>query len=136
MATAARNEAPGAAEYRFPPGFQRNLLWFAFRKFRPANPILLFQHLAQEYGDIAHYKIGWHHIVFLNRRDEKDPGLYRFSKEAASSYFSQSLFTGTQSYAAQASALDHLLEAEVFELCYSDLNWAVQRLHALAVTGR
>jgi cytochrome P450 len=27
---------------------------------------LLFQHLAQEYGDIAHYKIGRHHIVFLN----------------------------------------------------------------------
>ena len=57
------------AQYRFPPGFQRNLLWFAFRKFRPANPILLFQHLAREYGDIAHYKIGWHHIVFLNHPD-------------------------------------------------------------------
>jgi cytochrome P450 len=55
--------------YRFPPGFQRNLLWYAFRKFRPANPILLFQHLAQEYGDIAHYKIGRHHIVFLNHPD-------------------------------------------------------------------
>ena len=56
-------------QYRFPPGFQRNLLWFAFRKFRPANPILLFQHLTREYGDIAHYKIGWHHIVFLNHPD-------------------------------------------------------------------
>jgi cytochrome P450 len=53
--------------YRFPPGFQRNLLWFALRKFRPANPILLFQHLAETYGDIAHYKIGPHHIVFLNQ---------------------------------------------------------------------
>ena len=52
--------------YRFPPGFERNLLWFALRKFRPANPIFLFQHLAQTYGDIAHYKIGPHHIVFLN----------------------------------------------------------------------
>jgi len=74
MATAARNEAPrkearGPAEYRFPPGFQRNLLWFAFRRLRPANPILLFQHLAQQYGDIAHYKIGWNHIVFLNHPD-------------------------------------------------------------------
>ena len=73
MATAASNEfrnvtgkAPG---YRFPPGFQKNLLWFALRKFRPANPILLFQQLAREYGDIAHYKIGWHHIVFLNHPD-------------------------------------------------------------------
>ncbi len=55
--------------YRFPPGFQRNLLWYALRHFRPANPILLFQHLAQEYGDIAHYKIGRHHIVFLNHPD-------------------------------------------------------------------
>ncbi len=56
-------------KYRFPPGFQRNLLWFAFRRFRPANPIILFQHLAQEYGDIAHYKIGWNHILFLNHPD-------------------------------------------------------------------
>jgi cytochrome P450 len=45
---------------------QRNLLWFALRKFRPANPIFLFQHLTETYGDIAHYKIGPHHIVFLN----------------------------------------------------------------------
>ena len=64
-----RNDPGGPAAYRFPPGFQRNLLWFAFRRFRPANPILLFQHLAQEYGDIAHYKIGWNHIVFLNHPD-------------------------------------------------------------------
>src|ERR1022692_2059734 len=74
MASAARNDEPknhssGPAAYRFPPGFKRNLLWVALRKFRPANPILLFQHLAQEYGDIAHYKIGWHHIVFLNHPD-------------------------------------------------------------------
>src|SRR5271169_5694465 len=71
MATAAGNDVPrnDAREYCFPPGFQRNLLWFALRKFRPANPILLFQHLAQEYGDIAHYKIRWHHIVFLNHPD-------------------------------------------------------------------
>ncbi len=67
MATVAnRPELRESAGYRFPPGFQRNLLWFAFRKFRPGNPILLFQHLAEEYGDIAHYKIGRHHIVFLN----------------------------------------------------------------------
>ncbi|MFZ0418387.1 MAG: cytochrome P450 [Candidatus Sulfotelmatobacter sp.] len=59
-------EYSGGIGYRFPPGFQRNLLWFALRKFRPANPILLFRHLAETYGDIAHYKIGPHHIVFLN----------------------------------------------------------------------
>ncbi len=73
MATAAPNQlkepVSKSGEYRFPPGFQRNLLWFAFRRFRPANPIVLFQHLVDEYGDIAHYKIGWNHIVFLNHPD-------------------------------------------------------------------
>ena len=74
MSTAVRH--PGKHEafrkkpiYRFPPGFQRNLLWFALRKFRPANPIFLFQHLTDTYGDIAHYKLGHHHIVFLNHPD-------------------------------------------------------------------
>jgi cytochrome P450 len=70
MATAAPHQLGEPigrrGEYRFPPGFERNLLWFAWRRFRPANPIFLFQHLVQEYGDIAHYKIGWNHIVFLN----------------------------------------------------------------------
>src|SRR6202790_817974 len=69
MATAASNHVRRPAEDRFPPGFQRNLLWFAFRRVRSANPIVLFQHLAKEYGDIAHYKIGWNHIVFLNHPD-------------------------------------------------------------------
>ena len=73
MATAAQNDlhqqAGGPRRYRFPHGFERNLIWFAWRKFRPANPITLFQHLADKYGDIAHYKIGWHHIVFLNHPD-------------------------------------------------------------------
>ena len=39
------------------------------RKFRPANPIFLFQHLADTYGDIAHYKLAHNHIVFLNHPD-------------------------------------------------------------------
>lgn len=73
MATAVHKQAhePHGRQraYRYPPGFQRNLLWFAFRRFRPANPIVLFQHLSQEYGDIAHYKIGWNHILFLNHPD-------------------------------------------------------------------
>jgi cytochrome P450 len=64
-----REPARGRSQYRFPPGFQRNMLWYALRKFRPANPIFLFQHLAETYGDIAHYKIGPHHIVFVNHPD-------------------------------------------------------------------
>jgi cytochrome P450 len=55
--------------YRYPPGMERNLLWLALRKLRPANPIFLFQHLAATYGDIVHYKLAWNHIVFLNHPD-------------------------------------------------------------------
>jgi len=72
MATAAQDQVRECGDkgpYRFPRGFERNLLWLAFRRLRPANPIILFQHLAQEYGDIAHYKIGWNHILFLNHPD-------------------------------------------------------------------
>jgi cytochrome P450 len=69
MATAAGNvrSSRGAqAKYRFPPGLQRNLVWLALRKLRPANPIILFQELTRDYGDVVHYKVGWNHIVFLN----------------------------------------------------------------------
>jgi cytochrome P450 len=67
MATMAGNEVKaGAPAYRFPPGMERNLLWVALRRVRPANPILLFQQLAHDYGDIVHYKLAWNHIVFLN----------------------------------------------------------------------
>jgi cytochrome P450 len=69
MATAASNgvrTSASRAEYRFPPGLQRNLVWLALRRIRPANPIFLFQQLVRDYGDIVHYKIGWNHIVFLN----------------------------------------------------------------------
>ena len=59
-------------EYRFPPGLKHNLIWYAFRKFRPADPIGLFQYLTDEYGDAVHYKIGPKHIIFLN-----DPALIR-----------------------------------------------------------
>jgi cytochrome P450 len=69
MLSAVQNPLRPPEGYRFPPGFQRNLVWFALRRFRPANPIHLFQHLADEYGDIAHYKIAWNHIVFLNHPD-------------------------------------------------------------------
>ena len=65
----ARERSQKRTAYRFPPGFQRNVLWYALRKLRPANPIFLFQHLNQTYGDIAHYKLAHNHIVFLNHPD-------------------------------------------------------------------
>lgn len=57
------------AAYPFPPGLEHNLLWYAFPKFRPHDPIHLFHDLAQRFGDIAHHKSGSEHIVFLNHPD-------------------------------------------------------------------
>ncbi len=53
--------------YRYPPGLQLNLPFYLFRRFfRPGNPIVLFEHLARTYGRIAHYRLGFSHIVFIN----------------------------------------------------------------------
>jgi cytochrome P450 len=61
-----------SSDYHFPPGLKHNLIWYAFRKFRPGDPIALFQYLTEKFGDAIHYKIGPKHIVFLN-----DPVLIR-----------------------------------------------------------
>jgi cytochrome P450 len=81
MATASTSPAPGEhpqqqpqkwtviehGAYRYPPGLSLNLLFYLRRRFfKPSNPILLFEHLAATYGRIAHYKLGWQHIVFIN----------------------------------------------------------------------
>jgi cytochrome P450 len=53
--------------YRFPPGLKRNLPFYLLRRFfKPGNPIVLFEHLAETYGRIAYYKLGLSHIVFVN----------------------------------------------------------------------
>ena len=60
-------------EYRFPPGLTRNLPLYLFNRFfKPGNPILLFEHLVREYGNVSHYKLGGSNIVFIN-----DPELIR-----------------------------------------------------------
>jgi cytochrome P450 len=52
--------------YVFPPGLKLNLFFYSFNRFRSGNPIRVFQHLADTYGDAAHYKLGQQHVVFLN----------------------------------------------------------------------
>jgi cytochrome P450 len=56
--------------YFYPPGPEHGLLWFALHRFRPADPVVLFQQLARQYGDVVHHKLGRQHILFLN-----DPAL-------------------------------------------------------------
>ena len=61
--------AKKSGPYNWPPGLQRNLLWAGIGRFRPRNPIKLFQFLAETYGDIVHYKIGNRHVVLINHPD-------------------------------------------------------------------
>ncbi|HTU52162.1 MAG TPA: cytochrome P450 [Acidobacteriaceae bacterium] len=67
-ATSAQHDSGRESElFRFPPGLQRNLPLYLFRRFfRPGNPILLFEHLAKTFGPVSHYKLGGSNIVFIN----------------------------------------------------------------------
>jgi hypothetical protein len=75
-------------------------------------------------------------IIFLNRREVEAPGLFSFCRETALRWFNQFPVKTTESYPAQETAIRHLLDVEIFELRYTDLDWAIDRLQTLALTGR
>jgi hypothetical protein len=75
-------------------------------------------------------------LVFLNRRLSSAQKLVPYRKDVARNFMRQVLFGSAESLAAQYAALERLLTAEIFEFRYSDLDWAVQRLEALAQEGR
>jgi len=54
---------------RLPPGPGANLLMSVLKQKKWIDPLAHFKHLASEYGDIAHYKLGRRHILFLNHPD-------------------------------------------------------------------
>jgi hypothetical protein len=71
------------------------------------------------------------HIVFLNRQDAKTQELTRFSKEDARRYMHQSLCGLEELRMSQIASVETLLAAEIHEIRYHDLNWAVGRLTRL-----
>ena len=75
-------------------------------------------------------------IVFLNRGTGGSPQLVPYAKELARRAMRQVLFGPEDLRDRQYKALDRLLVAQVFELQYRDLGWAVQRLRTLALEGR
>lgn len=76
------------------------------------------------------------YIVFLNRRNAANPGLHPCSRDDAFQWFYQSPLLGAVDSIAHETALRKLLEVDIYELRYTDLNWAVERLEQLALTGR
>jgi hypothetical protein len=76
------------------------------------------------------------YIVFLNRRTPDAPTLAPASKDSARRWFEQTLWLGDEEIRnAQAASLQTLLAAEVLELRYRDLDWAVKRLEMLVREG-
>lgn len=74
-------------------------------------------------------------IVFINRC-AGPPELRPYRKDVARYFMRQALYGSPQSLAAQYKAIEHLLAAEVFELQYSELDWAIDRLEKLIREGR
>jgi hypothetical protein len=74
-------------------------------------------------------------IVFLNRRSGP-PELRPYRTDVARYFMRQALYGSPESLALQYEAIDHLLKAEVFELRYDDIDWAIDRLRLLVREGR
>ena len=75
------------------------------------------------------------HIVFLNRRFADTQELVPLRTSSVMPWFEQHLISPPDIRPAQRAGLAHLLEAGVFELRYSDLGWAIERINELARKG-
>lgn len=77
------------------------------------------------------------YVVFLNRLEPDPPGLAPFPKDVALPWFGQVVCYGEDSVRkAQLDSLQHLMSAQILELRYRDLDWAVRRLESLVRDGR
>jgi hypothetical protein len=74
-------------------------------------------------------------LVFLNRGTSGPPELVPYRKDVARRFLRHVLYGSAESLAMQYATLERLLTAKVFELRYSDLDWAVHRLEKLAQDG-
>lgn len=75
-------------------------------------------------------------IVFLNRHAAGAPELVPYCKETARQSMRQVLFGPPETRRLQHAAIERLLTAKVFELRYSQLNWAIERLRRLVREGQ
>jgi hypothetical protein len=76
------------------------------------------------------------HVVFLNRSEDFEPGLTSFPIAVARAYILQRGIGIPAFVEAHVAAVNRLLDRGVFELHYSNLDWAVGRLARLAREGR
>lgn len=74
-------------------------------------------------------------IVFLNRDSGDAPKLVPYRKDVTRYFMQQMLYGPPNTRERQHAAIERLLTVNVFELHYTDSNWAVQRLQALVRDG-
>jgi len=74
-------------------------------------------------------------IVFLNRNDVTKSELLPFSKNFAHKLADPADYTKTISPVEHGAAIDNLLKLPTYELRYTDLDWAIDRLNHLAQHG-
>lgn len=75
-------------------------------------------------------------IVFLNRRDPGAAELVPYSTDAARHYMRKVLFGTPETRITRHAAIERLLTAEVLELRYQSLDFAVRRLEQLVREAR
>lgn len=77
-----------------------------------------------------------HFIIRLNRRAGRNHELVRIPSGSLASEFRRDLIPSAGTATTQENAIRRLVEAETYELRYTDLDWAVDRLQQLVRTGR
>jgi hypothetical protein len=75
-------------------------------------------------------------IVFLKRGATSSAQLVPYRKEVARMYMRQGVYGSSEIRERQFAAVERLLVADVFELQYSDLGSAIERLRSLVEDGR
>ena len=77
------------------------------------------------------------HIVFLNRRWQGSPQLVPYRKDVARQFMRQTLFGLQQTQLRQYEVIERFLSnIDVFELRYTSLDWAIDRLRKLVREGQ
>ena len=75
-------------------------------------------------------------LVFLNRRAAGPPELRPYRKDVARHSLRQVHFGSPESLAVQYQEIERILNANIFELRYTDINWAVDRLKKFIREGK
>jgi hypothetical protein len=75
-------------------------------------------------------------IVFLDRNSKGPPALTPYRKDVARYAMMQILYGLPETRGVQLETIERLLSLDVFELRYSNLDWAIERLQKLVREGR